>query len=64
MHSKNYGRLRKMRELNLLQDQALIVAETDQNANLEHEIPGFDFVKQQDYGITVLTIYRFQKGTE
>lgn len=56
--------LEKMRELNLLQDQALIVAETDQNANLEHEIPGFDFVKQQDYGITVLTIYRFQKGTE
>lgn len=53
--------MQKMSELNLLNDQATIVAETDQNANLPEELPHFEFIKKQDYGITVLTIYRFQK---
>ncbi|WP_137597949.1 16S rRNA (guanine(966)-N(2))-methyltransferase RsmD [Paucilactobacillus kaifaensis] len=56
--------LETLRTLNLLADQALIVAETDKNAKLPQQIPGFEFVRQQDYGITVLTIYRFLKGNE
>lgn len=56
--------LETMSNLNLLADRALIVAETDQNAKLPQQISGFEFIKQQDYGITVLTIYRFLKGNE
>lgn len=54
----------RMSELKLLSDRALIIAETDQNAHLAEQVPGFEFVKRQDYGITVLTIYRFMKGNE
>lgn len=56
--------LETMNDLNLLADQALIVAETDQNANLPQQIPNFKLVRQQDYGLTVLTVYRFLKGNE
>ena len=54
--------LEKMVDLNLLNDQALIVAETNQEAQLPTENWGsFEFLRQQTYGITVLTIYRFRK---
>lgn len=54
--------LRKMAELALLNDQALIVAETDENANLPtQDWENFEFVRQQVYGITVLTMYRYRK---
>lgn len=47
----------------LLADQALIVAETNQEANLPMASwDNFTFQKQQSYGITVLTIYRYEKG--
>lgn len=49
----------RMVELGLLNDGALIVAETNQEANLPENISGFDFLKHQNYGITVLTFYRF-----
>lgn len=46
----------------LLADQAVVVAETNQEANLPtNDLDSFEFVKQQTYGITVLTIYRFRK---
>lgn len=50
-----------MAELNLLNANARIVAETDQNANLPVDIPGFEQVRQQSYGITVITIYQYRK---
>lgn len=51
-----------MAEQNLLADGALVVAETDQNAQLPTaDWNNFSFIKQQTYGITVLTIYRYQK---
>lgn len=54
--------LKKMAELGLLNDQALIVAETNQEANLPtSDWDNFTFLRQQTYGITVLTIYRFRK---
>lgn len=53
----------KMAEDNLLADQAIIVAETNQAADLPTENwSQFEFTKQQTYGITVLTIYRYRKG--
>lgn len=51
-----------MAERELLSDGALVVAETDQTAQLPTAgWAGFKFIKQQTYGITVLTIYRYQK---
>ena len=48
--------------LGLLNPGCHIVCETDTNANLPADLPGFALVRQQDYGITVITIY--QKVTE
>lgn len=47
---------------NLLNDGAVIVAETNQAADLPTtDRPNFTFIRRQTYGITVLTIYRFRK---
>ncbi len=48
-----------MVELGLLNPGAVIVAETNQEANLPADLPGFEMVRRQDYGITVLNIYHF-----
>ncbi|MDO4903779.1 MAG: 16S rRNA (guanine(966)-N(2))-methyltransferase RsmD [Limosilactobacillus sp.] len=51
-----------MHENGLLEDDALVVAETDEAANLPTEDWGqFTFIKQQNYGITYLTLYRYKK---
>ncbi|GEO66192.1 16S rRNA (guanine(966)-N(2))-methyltransferase RsmD [Levilactobacillus spicheri] len=47
----------QLRELGLLAPDARIVCETDQQADLPEAVPGFDFIEQRNYGITVLTIY-------
>lgn|SRR5699024_4321279 len=44
---------------NLVAAQALVVAETDQFADLPEILPGFELIKQKDYGITVITLYRY-----
>ncbi len=56
--------LTKMVENNLLADDAIIVAETDQNANLPTDLSGFRFIRRQEYGITVLTIYQRERKSE
>lgn len=54
--------LDRMTQLGLLNDGAVIVAETNQAADLPtSNLPNFTFIRQQSYGITVLTIYRFRK---
>ena len=50
-----------MVDLGLLNNDARIVAETDQNAHLPVDIPHFTQIRQQSYGITVLTIYQYEK---
>ncbi|WP_251574519.1 16S rRNA (guanine(966)-N(2))-methyltransferase RsmD [Limosilactobacillus agrestimuris] len=52
----------RMVELDLLNDNALIVAETNQEADLPNDINSFKFIKKQSYGITVLNFYRFERG--
>lgn len=63
-----YAKQQIMRDLDrmvtddLLNDGAVIAAETNQAADLPTEDqPNFAFIRQQTYGITVLTIYRFRK---
>lgn len=54
--------LTQMVEDDLLNDGAVVVAETNQEANLPTaDLPNFTFIRRQTYGITVLTIYRFRK---
>lgn len=48
-----------MVDLNLLNPEAIVVCETNQEANLPLELSGFELMRQQTYGITVLTIYRY-----
>ncbi len=45
---------------NLLAKDAMIVAETDQNAKLPTDLADFNFIRRQEYGITVLTIYQYE----
>lgn len=52
----------QMVKLELLNDGALVVAETNQEANLPEKIDSFEFIKRQSYGITVLSFYRFERG--
>lgn len=47
----------KLVEHGLLTENAIIVAETDQIADLPDNLSGFTQIKQKDYGITVVTIY-------
>lgn len=51
--------LKKMVELDLINPGAIVVAETNQEANLPEQLPGFSFKRRQDYGITVVTVYRY-----
>lgn len=52
----------EMAKRDLLAPGALVVAETDASAKLPLvDWAPFTFVKQQSYGITYLTIYRYQK---
>ena len=51
--------LTKMVELDLINPGAIVVAETNQEANLPEQLPGFSFKRRQDYGITVVTVYRY-----
>ncbi|MBB1078585.1 16S rRNA (guanine(966)-N(2))-methyltransferase RsmD [Limosilactobacillus sp. STM2_1] len=53
--------LGKMVENDLLLDGAIIVAETNQEAKLPENLAGFNFIKRQEYGITVLTIYQRER---
>lgn len=44
----------------LIAPNAIVMAETDQNAQLPEKIGPFTQIKQRDYGITVVTIYEYE----
>lgn len=52
----------ELQRLNLLNHGAVIVAETNQEAQLPDEWAVFKLQKRQDYGITVIRIYRYDGG--
>lgn len=52
--------IEQMVKNNLLAKDAIIVAETDQNAKLPTDLADFNFIRRQEYGITVLTIYQYE----
>ena len=54
------GDMRYMAENQLLAPQAIILVESDDDANLPQEDQNFMIIQQKHYGITVVTIYRYQ----
>lgn len=54
--------LEMMADLQLLNNQAIVVCETNQDAQLPDKVGQFQVQKRQDYGITVLTIYKYLGG--
>lgn len=49
---------------NLLNPESIVVCETNQEANLPDELNGFELYRRHEYGITVLTIYKYKGGNE
>ncbi|WP_429971226.1 16S rRNA (guanine(966)-N(2))-methyltransferase RsmD [Fructilactobacillus sp. Tb1] len=52
--------LAEIKKLDLLNPRGIVICETDNQTNLE-EVPDYDLIKQKDYGLTVITIYRAQE---
>lgn len=56
--------LASLRDLDLLNEQAIVVCETDNHTELPETMTGFKAIKQKNYGLTNLTIYDFQMGND
>lgn len=56
--------LEKMLSLNLLNDFAKVVCETDKQVELPERILNLEQIKIQDYGMTKVTIYKLIEGAE
>ena len=54
--------IQAMVEYGLLNTEAIIVCETNQEANLPEQLEHFELFRRHEYGITVLTIYQFKGG--
>ncbi|EEU30641.1 RNA methyltransferase, RsmD family [Limosilactobacillus coleohominis 101-4-CHN] len=52
--------IQMMVDQKLLKPDALVVCETNQEADLPIDLTGFQLFRQHEYGITVLTIYQYQ----
>ncbi|WP_311407101.1 16S rRNA (guanine(966)-N(2))-methyltransferase RsmD [Liquorilactobacillus uvarum] len=52
--------IQRLAELGLLEKEALLICETNQEANLPTAVKGFDLYKRADYGITEITIYQYR----
>lgn len=55
--------MRFMSENHLLNDGAIVLAESNDAANLPDEGDRFKIIQQKQYGITVVTIYQFEGET-
>lgn len=53
--------IEKMITLGLLQDGAIVMVESDQVADLPEADERLDLIKQKDYGITRVSLYRYDK---
>lgn len=56
--------LANLNDLNLLNDSAVVICETDNHTDLPLDINGFHAIKQKNYGLTNLTIYDYRMGNE
>ncbi|GAY74117.1 16S rRNA (guanine(966)-N(2))-methyltransferase RsmD [Lentilactobacillus kosonis] len=53
--------LDKLINLNLLNDDAMVIAETDNTVDLPEEYNSFTAIKRKNYGLTNLVIYKYKE---
>ncbi|MGF2385799.1 16S rRNA (guanine(966)-N(2))-methyltransferase RsmD [Lentilactobacillus otakiensis] len=56
--------LANLKNLELLNDGAVVICETDNHTELPTDLDGFHSTRQKNYGLTNLTIYDYQMGNE
>lgn len=54
--------LEELKSLDLLNEGATVICETDNHTELPLNLDGFHAAKQKNYGLTNLTIYNYQMG--
>ena len=59
---KMVDQLHIIKEKELLNDDGIVICETDDNVVLQDDVEGYDMVKQKKYGITIISIYRIKRG--
>ncbi|MCF6514886.1 16S rRNA (guanine(966)-N(2))-methyltransferase RsmD [Lactobacillus sp. S2-2] len=52
--------LNNLYSLKLLNQNAYVICETDNQVNLKDDIEHFELVKQKDYGLTIVSIYQLK----
>ncbi|MCK8624721.1 16S rRNA (guanine(966)-N(2))-methyltransferase RsmD [Apilactobacillus xinyiensis] len=48
-----------IKNLSLLNSNGILICETDNSVHLEDNISGYKLINQKNYGLTVVTIYKF-----
>ncbi|ANK63109.1 16S rRNA (guanine(966)-N(2))-methyltransferase RsmD [Loigolactobacillus backii] len=56
--------LREMAELGLIENEAVIVCETDSTTVLPEKLTNFKQTRRQTYGLTAVTLYHYQEAAE
>ena len=59
---KMVDQLHIIKEKELLNEDGIVICETDDNVVLKDDVEGYDMVKQKKYGITIISIYRIKRG--
>lgn len=59
---KMVDQLHFIKDNELLNDDGIVICETDDNVILQDDVDGYDLIKQKKYGITIISIYRIKKG--
>lgn len=56
--------IQMMIDLHLLNEGAIIIAETDHEAGLPETVPSFERTHHKNYGITEVTVYEYEGSTD
>ncbi len=58
---KMVEQLATIKELNLLNENGMVICETDDNVHLKDDVDGYNLIQQKEYGITIVTLYRLME---
>lgn len=59
---KMVEQLAAIKELNLLNENGMVICETDDNVHLKDDVDGYNLIQQKEYGITIVTLYRLMEA--
>ncbi|UQS86465.1 16S rRNA (guanine(966)-N(2))-methyltransferase RsmD [Nicoliella spurrieriana] len=59
--AKMINDLANLSKLKLLNPGALVICETDNNTVLADDVPNYQLIRQKEYGLTVVSIYKFME---